>query len=212
MLELLKSGEPFLFMNMGILAFAIALCAQRVRSLWFKFGGSVDDVLKQVLAFVEQGSYARALQLVSAKDQPIFNIFRVALQRANRSVREIRRAIEIQASLEIPKIKTGTAYMPQLSNLATLLGLIGTIRGLIHSFEGIAGGDPATRQSMLSQGISIAFYNTYFGLSVAVAVIFPYLFILGKQTKIISQMEWGSGQLVDSLVTKNAPQQHNRAA
>ena len=212
MLELIMSGEPFLFANMFILAFSIALTAQRIHSLWFKFGTSVDDMLKQVLGFGEAGSYARALQLVSTKDHPLHNIFKAALQRANRTEREIRRAVEVQAAAELPKVRKGTAFMPQLSNLATLLGLIGTIRGLIISFSGVSGGDAATRQSMLSQGISIAFYNTYFGLVVAVVIIAVYMFILGKQNKIIGQMEWGSGQLVDQLLLRQSSGGHNKAA
>lgn len=212
MLELIMSGEPFLFANMFILAFSIALTAQRIHSLWFKFGTSVEDMLRQVLGFVESGSYARALQLATAKDHPLNNIFKAALQRANRSEREIRRAVEAAAISELPKIRKGTAFMPQLSNLATLLGLIGTIRGLIISFSGVAGGDAATRQSMLSQGISIAFYNTYFGLTVAVVIIAVYMFILARQNKIISQMEWGSAQLVDQLLMKQSSGNHKSAA
>ena len=94
--------------------------------------------------------------------------------------------------------------MPQLSNIATLFGLIGTIRGLIISFSGVAGGDAATRQAMLSQGISIAFYNTFFGLTVAVVIIVFYMFILGRQNRVLADMELGSAKLIDRLLLQHS--------
>ena len=105
--------------------------------------------------------------------------------------------------------------MPQLSNIATLFGLIGTIRGLIISFSGISGaegGDAATKQAALSHGISIAFYNTYFGLTIAVLVIIAYMMILGKQNKLMGQMELGSAKLVDQLLVQQSLGKEKAAA
>jgi biopolymer transport protein ExbB len=209
MLELIKSGEPFLFANMFMAAIALAIIIQRVYSLWFKFGLSADGVLKQVTGFIESGSYARAIQLCNSRPHPITIVFKAALMRANRSEREIRRAVEMAAVAELPRLKRGTGYLPQMSHVATLLGLIGTIRGLIISFSGVGGADAAVRQQMLSQGISVAFYNTFFGLTVAVAIIGFYMIILGRQNKMLAQMEFGTAQLVDQLLLN---QQGQKAA
>ena len=203
MLELLKSGEPFLFMNMIVALISLAVIFQRVNTLWIKLSVSVDDMLEKVLGFVESSSFSRAIQVCNAKRHPLSEIFKAALSRANRSEREIRRAVEVAAITALPKLKKGTGYMPQLSNVATLFGLIGTIRGLIISFAGISGGDAATRQAMLSEGISIAFYNTFFGLTVAVLIIVAYMVILGRQNKILESMELGSAKLIDHLLLKH---------
>jgi biopolymer transport protein ExbB/TolQ len=200
MLELIKSGEPFLFANMFLAAFGLGLIIQRIYSLWFKYGMSTDALLKQVMGFAESGSYARALQLCNARPHPLTVVFKAALLRANRSEREIRRAVEMAAVQELPKLRRGTGYLPQMSNVATLLGLIGTIRGLIISFGGVGGMDAGLKQEALSKGISIAFYNTFFGLVVAVAIIAAYMFVLGRQNKLLSQMEFGAAQLVDQLL------------
>jgi biopolymer transport protein ExbB/TolQ len=202
MLELLKSGEVFLYANIIVALVALQISIQRVHALWFKFGRSVEDMLKEIFGFLESGSFARALQLCNSQDHPVNSVFKAALLRANRSEKELRRAVEVAAIAEMPRLRRGTGYMPQLSNIATLFGLIGTIRGLIISFSGVAGGDAATRQAMLSQGISIAFYNTYFGLTVAVLVIIAYMMILGKQNKLMGQMELGSAKLIDQLLTQ----------
>ncbi|MBI2376708.1 MAG: MotA/TolQ/ExbB proton channel family protein [Deltaproteobacteria bacterium] len=206
MIELLKTGEPFLIMNILVAFVSLALGIQRIHSLWFKFGMSFEETLRQVYGFVEQGSFSRAIQLVNAKEHPINAVFKAALSRANRSEREMRRAVEVAAIAELPRLKKGTGYMPQLSNIATLFGLIGTIRGLIISFSGMneAGGDAGTRQAMLSEGISIAFYNTFFGLTVAVFIIIAYMFILGRQNKLLAQMELGSAKLIDQLLMQQS--------
>ena len=164
----------------------------------------MEDLLKDVFTQVEAGSFARALQLTNATDHPINSVFKAALLRANRSEKELRRGVEVAAIAEMPRLRRGTGYMPQLSNIATLFGLIGTIRGLIISFSGVAGGDAATRQAMLSQGISIAFYNTFFGLTVAVLIIIAYMMILGKQNALLGQMELGSAKLIDQLLMQQS--------
>lgn len=204
MIELLKSGEPFLFANMLVALIAMALTFQRVHTLWMKLNVSIDDLMKPVLGYVESGSFSRAIQVCNAKPHPLSDIFKAALGRANRSEREIRRAVEVAAVDALPRLKKGTVYMPQLSNVATLLGLIGTIRGLIISFSGISGGDAATRQAMLSEGISIAFYNTFFGLTIAVMIIIAYMLILGRQNKILGNMELGSAKLIDQLLLRHS--------
>ncbi len=211
MLELLKSGEPFLFSNIIVALVALSITIQRVHALWFKFGRSVEDLLKDVFAQVEAGSFARALQLTNSSDHPINAVFKAALMRANRSEKELRRGVEVAAIAEMPRLRRGTGYMPQLSNIATLFGLIGTIRGLIISFSGVSGGDAATRQAMLSQGISIAFYNTFFGLTVGVLIIIAYMMILGKQNKLLGQMELGSAKLMDQLLMQQSANKEKAA-
>jgi len=212
MLELLKSGEPFLFANIIVSLVALSITFQRTHALWFKFGRSVEDLLKDIFAQVEAGSFARALQLTNSTDHPINSVLKAALLRANRPEKEIRRAVEVAAIAEMPRLKRGTGYMPQLSNIATLFGLIGTIRGLIISFGGMSGGDPATRQAMLSEGISIAFYNTYVGLTVAVLIIIAYMMILGKQNKLMASMELGSAKLMDQLLMQQSITKEKGAA
>ena len=92
MLELLKSGEPFLFANMFVALVALTIAIQRFHALWMKFGRSVEEMLKDIFGHLESGSFARALQLCNANDHPINSVFKAALLRANRSEKEIRRA------------------------------------------------------------------------------------------------------------------------
>jgi biopolymer transport protein ExbB/TolQ len=203
MFELLLKGGPFMFATLGISIGAIAITLQRIYTLWLKYRLPNGAYIKQVLDLAESGSFPQAVQLCSMNRHPLMRIMKAALCRADRSEKDIRRAVESQAATEIPTIRTLTAYLPHLANLATLCGLLGTIHGLIISFQGI--GDTqstAARQAMLSKGIAIAFYNTFFGLMVAVVTVFVYMMVAGRQTRILTDMEQATTKLVDNLASQ----------
>jgi biopolymer transport protein ExbB/TolQ len=170
----------------------------------FLFGktGSGKYLRTQVIGFVENGSYAEAIQLCTAKQSPLARILKAALMRANRTEKEIRRAVESVALEEIPRVKAGTVFLPQLSNLATLFGLIGTIHGLIIAFGGAASEDAATRQAILSQGIAIAFYNTFFGLVVATLGIVCFLLLMGRTNSALAIMEQAASATIDAILSQ----------
>ena len=135
-----------------------------------------------------------------------------ALVRADRSEKEIRRSVEAAALEEVPKVKSLTVYLPQLSNLATLFGLIGTIHGLIVAFQGAGSENAATRQAILSQGIAIAFYNTFFGLIVATMGVVFYLVLMGKTNTTLAQMEQSAAAVVDSILWKREAGEREKIA
>ena len=199
MLKLLLAGGPFMFATLGVSLLALAIFFQKVYFLWGK-GSTKRNLLPQVMGYVEQRDIPTALRAVGGDASPMSRVLKAALQRANRSEREIRRAVEGVALEEIPRIKGGTVYLPQLSNLATLFGLIGTIHGLIISFGGAGSENAATRQANLSLGISIAFYNTFFGLTVATFSVVLYLVLLTKTNATMALMEKSASTVVDNIL------------
>lgn len=202
MFELLNAGGIFMYGTLGISIATLAIALQRILSLWFKFRLPAKAQVKQVLDLSESGSFPQALQVCGMSPHPLMRIMKSALVRADRSERDIRRAIESTAAAELPPVRALTGYLPHLANLATLCGLLGTIHGLIISFKGIGNAEStAARQAMLSKGIAIAFYNTFFGLSVAVVTIFAYMLISGRQGRILSVMETATARLIDCLAS-----------
>ena len=199
MIRLLLAGGPFMFATLTVSLVTVAIFIWKIIFLWGR-GATKRTLLPQVLTYIEANDVTRALRLCSADESPMGRVLKAALQRANRSEKEIRRAVEGVALEEIPRIKGGTVYLPQLSNLATLLGLIGTIHGLIISFQGAGAESAATRQAVLSQGISIAFYNTFFGLVVATISVIFYLVLLTRTNGIMALMERSASTVVDSIL------------
>ncbi|MFH0902552.1 MAG: MotA/TolQ/ExbB proton channel family protein [Pseudomonadota bacterium] len=200
--EILNAGGIFMYGILCASIFAVGLIIHRVYWLWMKFRIDTPKLCDEVLRAVREGNYSRALQLAGGK-HPLQEMMRAALARANRSEKEIRRGIETAAVAELARYRRGTAALPQLSNLATLLGLLGTIHGLIISFAGMSDADAATRQAALSKGVAIAFYNTFFGLTVATVTVVAYLIVSSKQGKELTRMEHSMASLVDELLTSS---------
>jgi biopolymer transport protein ExbB/TolQ len=162
----------------------------RVYVLWFKYRLSPTAFADSIVASVDQGNYAGAVQMASQKaDHPMGAIMKDMLLKADRSDREIERAFEVSAQRELPRMKRLTSFLPQAGNLATLVGLLGTIQGLIEAFGGATAEDAATRQQVLAKGITVAFYNTFFGLAIAVSCALAFIVLNGRQSMIIEATE-----------------------
>jgi biopolymer transport protein ExbB/TolQ len=197
--NLLKSGGIFMFCILGASIVALAVIIQRLYTLWFAYRLDVEGLRARVVGYIDQGDYGRAVQ-VCGGTHPLQKMLVAALERANRSEKEIRRSLETAAVTELARFRRGTAALPQLSNLATLLGLLGTIHGLIISFSGMQGVDAAARQAALSKGVAVAFYNTFFGLTVATATVVAYLVVSTKQIREMTRMESATASVLDHLL------------
>jgi biopolymer transport protein ExbB len=197
--DLLNSGGIFMYGILSASLIAVAVILQRAYSLWFAFRLNMDDLSDRVIAHVDRGEYGRAVQLCGG-NHPLQKILVAALQRANRSEKELRRGLETEAVTQLARFRRGTSALPQLSNLATLLGLLGTIHGLIISFSGMQGVDAAARQAALSKGVAVAFYNTFFGLTVATVTVVAYLIVSAKQGGQMTKMEATMSKVVDHIL------------
>jgi biopolymer transport protein ExbB len=199
-LSLLLAGGPFMFATLAVSLVSLGVFIWRVAYFWLGSSKVKEALAAEVVALTEGRDYAQAIRLCASSQSPVARVMKAALLRADRTEKEIRRAVESCLLEEAPKVKAGTVYLPQLSNLATLLGLIGTIHGLIVAFQGAASENVAARQAILSKGISIAFYNTFFGLVVATVVIFFYLVLFGKANHVASLLEKSAAQIIDAIV------------
>jgi biopolymer transport protein ExbB len=197
--RLLIEGGMFMFGILATSLVAVGIIAQRVFTLWIGFRINVESLRDKVLEHLDDGEYGKAAQLCEG-NHPLQRMMLAGIERANRSEKEIRRNIETCAVTELARFRRGTAALPQLSNLATLLGLLGTIHGLIISFSGMQAVDAAARQAALSKGVAVAFYNTFFGLTVATVTVVFYLLVSAKQGREMTRMEAATSALVDRLL------------
>lgn len=198
-----NEGGPFMYAILIVSIYSLAKIVQKAYFLWFRYRIPEDEIAKAIFKQVASDNYARAIQYCNGKKHPLTSIIKAALLRANKSEKEIRRAVEVTASEEIPRFKRGLSFLTHLSNVSTMLGLLGTIHGLIMAFSGMEGGDAVKRQEALSGGIAIAFRTTFFGLSVAATIILGYVALLGKQNKMVERIEHVVVSVVDLVVSKN---------
>jgi biopolymer transport protein ExbB/TolQ len=145
----------------------------------------------------------RAIKLCNAAPSAALpKVIKAGLTRANKGEVEIQNAIE-EATLEVvPKVQKRTASLQALANIATLLGLLGTIIGLIEAFEALEKATPENRQRLLAKGIALAMNTTAFGLVVAIPTLVAHLILSGTTKKILDEIDMYSVKLENLLISR----------
>jgi biopolymer transport protein ExbB len=137
------------------------------------------------------GDFDKAREVTSKDDSAISHILGVGLARqgAVRRVDDVEKAMRASMMEIVPRFEKRTHYLGTFANLATLLGLLGTVSGLIHAFTAVATANPAEKANLLAASISEAMNCTAFGLMVAVPVLFIHAFLQTKTGDLISSIE-----------------------
>jgi len=162
----------------------------RNRSLW----GEIVPVLSQ-------GNFRQVMQLTSKSEAAIGQILNYGLARVQASRRrdDIEKAMEESLMEVVPRLEKRTHYLATFANLATLLGLLGTVMGLINAFAAVATVNPAEKANLLSASISVAMNCTAFGLMTAVPLLFIHAFLQTKTTELIDSLEMASVKFLNAL-------------
>ena len=124
----------------------------------------------------------------------------------------VRRRDDIEIAMEetmmeiIPQLEKRTPYVALTSNIATLLGLLGTIMGLIQAFTAVANANPAEKADLLSASISVAMNTTAFGLMVAIPLLVVHTILTAKTGEIVDSLEMASVKALN-VISKKAKRQ-----
>jgi len=169
------------------------------RKMWIK----VQPVLVQ-------GEFDQARKLVDKDKSTIAQMLSLGLAREG----AVRRRDDIEIAMEegmmeiIPQLEKRTAYIGLLSNIATLLGLLGTIMGLIEAFTAVANANPAEKADLLSASISVAMNTTAFGLMAAIPLLLIHAKLTSTTGQIVDSLEMASIKALNSISTF-AKRQHS---
>jgi biopolymer transport protein ExbB/TolQ len=183
--------------------------AERIYYILIKSNVNAVKFMTEIRKLVAGNNLDRAIKLCeSGKEKALPYVVLTALKRANESeqldFRAIQNAVD-EATLEvIPKLQERTSYLAMIANVGTLIGLMGTIFGLILSFDAVSStaipeGD---KTRYLAEGISAAMNTTIFGLAVAIPTLIVYTIITSKTQKIIDEMDEHLVKLIN-LITGN---------
>lgn len=185
-------------LGMGIVS--IGLILERIKVLYFDYKVNSTAFTDQVMKLVSQNKIEESIAFCSANIQkPIAKAMKIILERADRSDDEIGKAVDRVASEIVPSLEKRLGYLPMVSNVVTLIGLLGTVSGLIMAFKAVSFADPTQKQALLADGIAVAMNATAMGLSVAIPVMVAYAFLNIKQGKIFSEIDVATQRLCDFL-------------
>jgi len=201
--EFFVTGGPFMYPILIVFAVGAAIAIERYvtltrvtlknRSAWSK----VQPVLMK-------GSFDEARKMTSRDSSTISQLLSMGLARQG----TVRRREDIEIAMEesmmeiIPQLEKRTPYVALASSIATLLGLLGTIMGLIAAFTAVANANPAEKADLLSASISVAMNTTAFGLMVAIPLLVTNTVLTAKTGEIIDSLEMASLKVLNVITAK----------
>ncbi len=184
----------------GVGIFGLYIIFERFRTLYGEYTLPAEPFLKQVLSLVEQDKIEEAITFCSANEKkPLAYVTKRILEKSDRDEHAMESALDIAASETAPKLMKGLGHVSMVSNVVTLIGLLGTVVGLITAFRAVSFADVAQKQTLLAEGISIAMTATMLGLMFAIPIMVAYSFLHAKQGQLFSEIDQCSQKLMEAL-------------
>ena len=185
-----QEGGEFMYFILAAGVFAMAIAFERLFYIVFRANINSPAFMAQIQKLIMANNIDRAIKLCNADPHAALpKVVKAGLTRANRTEKEIENAID-EATLEVgPLVGKRTAYLAMLANIATLLGLLGTIMGLVMAFSAVAKASAETKQTLLAQGISVAMYTTAGGLMAAIPTIVLHSIISNRTNKVLDDVD-----------------------
>jgi biopolymer transport protein ExbB len=198
-------GGVFMFPILIVAAIGTAIAVERYITLT-RMRASNREAWSRVEPVLVNGDFEKAREITGKDDTAVSRVLSMglALQGAVRRRDDVEKAMEESMMEIIPKLEKRTHYLATFANLATLLGLLGTVSGLIHAFSAVATINPAEKANLLSASISEAMNCTAFGLMTAVPLLFIHAFLQTKTTELIDSLETASVKFMNSLANRQA--------
>ena len=200
---MMREGGPFMYPILAVGLWAAAITFERLFYVVFRANIHAQAFMAQIQKLIMANNIDRAIKLCNAEPHGALpRVVKAGLTRSNRTEQEIESAVE-EATLEVaPLVNRRTPYLPMLANVATLLGLLGTILGLVIAFSGVSSASPEVKQTMLANGIAVAMYTTAGGLFVAIPTILFHSIIVNRSNKILDDLDHFGMKTVNLLAAR----------
>lgn len=198
--QYLDAGGFMMYVILLVSLFGVAIFLWRLFDLYILQRLNSGAFISKVVDFVEHRRFRDALDACEITTKhPLIPVMKSGLLRANRREKDIERAMEKELYQAMPRLQSQVDLMAVLANVATLLGLLGTIFGLIAAFSSVAAASAVERQEALAAGISQAMYTTAFGISVAVPLLVFHHILSKRAERIMLESEGGATALLVAI-------------
>ena len=200
MLAFFQKGGMFMYPILLVFVTGMAIAVER----WFQLTRvrNVNSKIWRVLyPMLAKGEFDKVRTIVNKDKSTIARMLGMGLARQG----AVRRREDIEIAMEesmmeiIPQLEKRTPYVALLSNIATLLGLLGTIMGLIQAFTAVANANPAEKADLLSASISVAMNTTAFGLMSAIPLLLLHAKLTSTTGHIVDSLEMASVKALNSI-------------
>jgi biopolymer transport protein ExbB/TolQ len=196
----LQNGGTFIYPIALVLVLGLAITIERwlYLSSALKVNQKALDSLKVAL---KKGDIKEISKYAKNNSAPVYDVLESGIARLSTVKRreDVEYAMEETIMEYMLRVERRTPYLATLANIATLLGLLGTIMGLIAAFSAVANADPAEKANLLSASISVAMNTTAFGLITAIPLILFHSSLMSKTAAIVDSLEMAGMKLLNSL-------------
>jgi biopolymer transport protein ExbB/TolQ len=198
-----SEGGIWMYIILATSIIGLGIIIERFIFLFFKYNINATAFMAQIQKLVMAGKIDHAIKLCNAAPTAaLARVIKAGLTKANKGEIEIQNAVE-EATLEvIPYIQKRTSTLQAIANIATMMGLLGTIIGMIGAFNDLATVSADKRQEALGLNISLAMNTTAFGLIVAIPCIAAHVFLSNVTKKIIDEIDQHSVKLENLLISR----------
>ncbi|MFC3115690.1 MotA/TolQ/ExbB proton channel family protein [Cellvibrio fontiphilus] len=212
LIRFFQDGGAFMYPIAIVLAAGLAIAIER----WIVLSTAKSanrQAFERILPMLQKKDYNGVVNLGKSSSAPIARIIASGIARMAQSPRrdDIELAMEEGVMEAMPRLEKRTPYLATLANIATLLGLLGTIIGLIQAFTAVASADPAEKAALLSSSIAVAMNTTAFGLVAAIPLLLIHSMIQSKTTEIIDSLEMAGVKCLNIIAQSSEVVVRNRA-
>jgi biopolymer transport protein ExbB/TolQ len=201
-----QNGGPFMYPIAIVLVIGLVIAIERFVVL-SQAKRANNQAFARVMPLLKKRDYQAVVNLGRTDDAPIARIVAAGVSRMSGTGGrdEIELAMEEGVLEAMPRLEKRTPYLATLANIATLLGLLGTIIGLIAAFTAVAEADPAEKATLLSNSISVAMNTTAFGLISAIPLLLFHAMLQTKTTELVDSLEMTGVRCLNLLTNTARP-------
>lgn len=196
-----QTGGPFMYPILIIFSIGMAISLERFIYLR-KAQSLTRKTWMQLVPMLKADDIPRAVKLTESVDTPLASILNYGFCRYGANTRReiIEAAMEEGMMDAMPELEQRTHYLATYANVATLLGLLGTIVGLIQAFTAVASADPAEKADLLSASISVAMNTTAFGLMAAIPLLLIHSYLVTKTARLVANLENAAIKTINLMI------------
>ncbi len=212
LIRFFQEGGAFMYPIAVVLVVGLAIAVER----WVVLSSAKSSnrqAFDRILPMLQKKDYAGVMNLGKSVDAPIARIIAAGISRMAQSPRrdDVELAMEEGVMEAMPRLEKRTPYLATLANISTLLGLLGTIIGLIQAFTAVASADPAEKAALLSSSIAVAMNTTAFGLVAAIPLLLIHSMLQSKTTEIIDSLEMAGVKCLNIIThVQDVPRTHTQ--
>ena len=187
--DFFRKGGPAMWAILIFLATGLTIFMERFIFLFGIAAIKPEALMARVAELIRKGSIEGAIATTAGENAPLAKIIEAALRNYRGTERDIQNAVDEMALAELPRLNARTGYLAMLANVSTMVGLLGTIFGLIAAFAAVAAADPEQKSIMLANGISQAMNTTAFGLISAIPLLIAHSFLTAKTDRLVDDID-----------------------